>query len=111
MLSPCAENQQPVAKAHRIKTSILLMNSLNPVKSMDSWVSKMNPSDNEPLLMDNPNRFILYPIQHPDIWLHHKNAEASSWTVEEVDLSQDLLDFQQLSDGERHFITNVLALV
>ena len=44
----------------------------------------------EPLLQENKNRFVLFPIQHDDIWQFYKKAEASFWTAEEIDLSQDL---------------------
>ncbi|KAJ2940701.1 hypothetical protein O0L34_g14810 [Tuta absoluta] len=63
----------------------------------------------EPLLRDNPRRFVIFPIQYPDIWKMYKKAEASFWTVEEVDLSKDLSDWESLKDCERHFIKHVLA--
>ena len=63
----------------------------------------------EKLLEENPNRFVLFPIQHPDIWDFYKKSEASFWTAEEIDLSDDLSDYNNLTDGERHFINNVLA--
>ncbi|MEL6607074.1 MAG: ribonucleoside-diphosphate reductase small subunit [Bacteroidota bacterium] len=63
----------------------------------------------EPLLQENPNRFVLFPIEHHDIWEFYKKAEASFWTAEEIDLSQDLKDWANLNDGERHFISHVLA--
>lgn len=63
----------------------------------------------EPILQDNANRFVLFPIQHNDIWEFYKKAEASFWTAEEIDLSQDLKDWNNLNDGERHFISHVLA--
>ena len=63
----------------------------------------------EKLLEENPNRFVLFPIQHPDIWEFYKKSEASFWTAEEIDLSDDLSDYNNLTDGERHFINNVLA--
>lgn len=63
----------------------------------------------EPLLRDNPRRFVIFPIQYPDIWEMYKKAEASFWTVEEVDLSKDLSDWETLKDSERHFIKHVLA--
>ncbi len=63
----------------------------------------------EPILQENKNRFVLFPIQHDDIWQFYKKAEASFWTAEEIDLSQDLSDWENLNDGERHFITHVLA--
>lgn len=63
----------------------------------------------EPLLRDNPRRFVIFPIKYPDIWEMYKKAEASFWTVEEVDLSKDLSDWDNLKDSERHFIKHVLA--
>ncbi len=67
------------------------------------------PAYIEPILRENKDRFVLFPIQHQDIWKFYKQAEASFWTAEEIDLSHDLKDWENLTDGERHFITNVLA--
>jgi ribonucleoside-diphosphate reductase beta chain len=63
----------------------------------------------EPILQENKNRFVLFPIQHHDIWEFYKKAEASFWTAEEIDLSQDLKDWGGMNDGERHFISHILA--
>ena len=64
----------------------------------------------EPILIENKNRFVLFPIQHNDIWEMYKKAEASFWTAEEIDLSPDLSDWaNKLNDDERFFIKNVLA--
>ena len=64
----------------------------------------------EPILKENPNRFVLFPIVHHDIWQVYKSAEASFWTAEEIDLSADLVDWStKLNDNERHFIKHVLA--
>ncbi|XP_049810443.1 ribonucleoside-diphosphate reductase subunit M2 B isoform X1 [Schistocerca nitens] len=63
----------------------------------------------EPLLRENPRRFVIFPIQYHDIWAMYKKAEASFWTAEEVDLSKDLVHWQQLKPEERHFISHVLA--
>jgi ribonucleoside-diphosphate reductase beta chain len=69
-----------------------------------------NMSIEEPILKDNPNRFVLFPIQHDDIWAFYKKAEASFWTAEEIDLGPDLYDWEhKLNDDERHFIKHVLA--
>lgn len=66
-------------------------------------------STNEPILIEDPNRFVIFPIKHSDIWEYYKKAEASFWTAEEIDLSQDLIDWGKLNDGERHFVSHVLA--
>lgn len=63
----------------------------------------------EPLLKENKNRFVLFPIKYDDIWQMYKQAEASFWTAEEIDLGADLKDWEKLNDGERHFISHVLA--
>ncbi len=64
----------------------------------------------EPILEENPNRFVLFPIEHDDIWAFYKKSEASFWTAEEIDLHQDLSDWaNKLNDDERFFIKHVLA--
>lgn len=63
----------------------------------------------EPILIENQKRYVLFPIEHKDLFDMYKKAEASFWTVEEVDLSRDLKDWESLKDGERHFIKYVLA--
>lgn len=64
----------------------------------------------EPLLKENPDRFVLFPIQYHDIWEMYKKAEASFWTAEEIDLAQDLNDWKhKLNADEKHFIKYVLA--
>jgi ribonucleoside-diphosphate reductase beta chain len=64
----------------------------------------------EPILEENKNRFVLFPIQHDDIWSFYKKAEASFWTAEEIDLQPDLIDWEsKLSDDERYFVKHVLA--
>jgi len=73
--------------------------------------SKNNNSsrEDEPLLKENPRRFVILPIQFHDIWLMYKKAVASFWTIDEVDLSKDLIHWQGLKDDERHFLSHVLA--
>ena len=64
----------------------------------------------EPILQENPGRFVIFPIQHDDIWKFYKNSEACIWTAEEIDLGQDLTDWDnKLNDEEKHFIKHVLA--
>ena len=57
----------------------------------------------EPILKENKNRFVLFPIEHNDIWEFYKKAEASFWTAEEIDLGQDLVDWEKLNDGGATF--------
>lgn len=68
----------------------------------------MEPN-NEILLRENKDRFVILPINYPAIWEQYKRHEASFWTAEEIDLSNDLKDWVSLNDGERHFISHVLA--
>merc|ERR1719213_718969 len=63
----------------------------------------------DPLLMDNPRRWVMFPIQYPAVWEMYKKHEASFWTAEEIDLSQDTKDWDKLTDAERHFVKHVLA--
>lgn len=63
----------------------------------------------EPILMENPNRFVIFPIKYHAIWQMYKKAVASFWTVEEVDLSKDLTHWDSLSNDEAHFVKHVLA--
>jgi ribonucleoside-diphosphate reductase beta chain len=63
----------------------------------------------EKILTKNPDRFVLFPITHHDIWEWYKKAESSFWTAEEIDLQQDLTDWEKLNEGEQHFVKNVLA--
>ncbi|KAJ3567786.1 hypothetical protein NP233_g6136 [Leucocoprinus birnbaumii] len=68
------------------------------------------PESEEPLLKESRRRFVLFPIQYPEIWQMYKKAEASFWTAEEMDLSKDLHDWtNRMNDNERHFISHVLA--
>jgi len=63
----------------------------------------------EPILDENPNRFVLCPIKYHDIWQMYKKQVASFWVTEEIDLFQDLVDWEKLNDSEKHFIKYVLA--
>ena len=64
----------------------------------------------EPILQENKNRFVIFPIKHHDIWEWYKKMEASFWTAEEIDLSQDLNDWNnKLSTDEKYFIKHILA--
>jgi len=87
-------NAKPVAKE----------NGNKPTKAQVEFDPEL-----EPLLRENPRRFVVFPIQYPDVWERYKEAEASFWTTEEVDLSKDLDDWKRLTDDERYFISHVLA--
>jgi ribonucleoside-diphosphate reductase beta chain len=64
----------------------------------------------EKILQDNPGRFVLFPIEHNDIWKYYKQQEACFWTAEEIDLAQDIQDWDnKLNDDEKHFVKHILA--
>ncbi|KAI1111568.1 ribonucleoside-diphosphate reductase small subunit [Nemania sp. NC0429] len=64
----------------------------------------------EPILQENPQRFVLFPIKYHEIWQMYKKAEASFWTAEEIDLSKDLHDWNnRLNEDEKYFVSHILA--
>jgi ribonucleoside-diphosphate reductase beta chain len=64
----------------------------------------------EPILQENPNRFVIFPIQHHDLWQWYKKQQACFWTAEEIDLQQDLSDWNnKLNADEKYFIKHILA--
>ncbi|XP_063307263.1 ribonucleoside-diphosphate reductase subunit M2 B [Pelobates fuscus] len=75
----------------------------------DKNVANGCSDEDEPFLKKNPRRFVIFPIQYPDIWRMYKQAQASFWTTEEVDLSKDLAHWDQLKSEERDFISYILA--
>jgi ribonucleotide reductase beta subunit family protein with ferritin-like domain len=69
-----------------------------------------NKHTDEPLLRENPDRFVVFPIQHHRIWQQYKKHEAAFWIAEDIDLSVDRVQWDtELDDDERHFIKNILA--
>lgn len=84
--------------------------STSTPKEIENMIEKNNVVHDEPILRENKDRFVLFPIKHKDIWKMYKQAEASFWTAEEIDLSTDINDWEnKLNDDERYFIKNVLA--
>jgi len=78
-----------------------------PVSRVSAEYRELEKHD--PLLRENPGRWVMFPIQYPEIWEMYKKHEASFWTAEEIDLSQDLRDWEKLNDSEQHFIKHILA--
>ena len=77
---------------------------------MEMTKGNLTSSNVEPLLEENPGRFVLFPIKYHDIWEMYKKQMASFWTADEIDLHQDLTDWEKkLNDNEKHFIKYVLA--
>jgi ribonucleoside-diphosphate reductase beta chain len=76
---------------------------------LDLEEEKQTPQQPEPLLTENDDRFVIFPINHDDLWKKYKNHIAVFWTPEEIDLSKDMKDWEKLNDNERHFIKNILG--
>jgi ribonucleoside-diphosphate reductase subunit M2 len=81
--------------------------SVAPLSRVSKEYCELEKSD--PLLMENPHRWVMFPIQYPEVWEMYKKHEASFWTAEEIDLSQDNKDWESLSESEHYFIKHVLA--
>nr|CAG8611936.1 2588_t:CDS:2 [Entrophospora candida] len=94
------------------KTTAVVKKALNKLEEKSTEIEEIVDQYqlDEPLLKPNPRRFVLFPIQYHEIWQMYKKAEASFWTVEEVDLSKDNHDWEnRLNDDERFFISHILA--
>ena len=64
----------------------------------------------EPMLKENPNRHVIFPIEHADLWAKYKQHMSVFWIPEEIDLSKDMRDWnEKLNDNERHFIKYILG--
>ncbi len=63
----------------------------------------------EKILKENPSRYVIFPIEHNDIWEYYKQHQAAFWTAEEVDLSNDIRDWEKLTYNEKFFIKNILS--
>ncbi|CZR57307.1 small subunit of ribonucleotide reductase [Phialocephala subalpina] len=92
------ELKKPIVGEAKVEKAVAVAPTIKPEES------------DEPLLQENPHRFVLFPIKYHEIWQMYKKAEASFWTAEEIDLSKDLHDWNnKLNDDERYFISHVLA--
>ena len=69
----------------------------------------MSKNNGEPLLEENPNRFVLFPIEHHDVWGMYKKMFDCMWRAEEIDFSKDMAHWERLSEKEQHFIKMILA--
>jgi ribonucleotide reductase beta subunit family protein with ferritin-like domain len=66
-------------------------------------------NEDEEILRENDQRFVLFPLRYPDMFDMYKKQLACFWTVNEIDLGQDVNDWEKLNQGEQHFIKYVLA--
>merc|ERR1712071_271055 len=104
------------SRTYRSCSFFIYQNPLNMSETIESFenmkITETEPVFDvqaEPLLRDNPNRFVVFPIQYDDIWEYYKKAVASFWTSDEIDLSRDRVDWEGLKEDERYFIKHVLA--
>ena len=74
-----------------------------------SEVAPITPSNTEPLLTPDDNRYVMFPIKYPDIWDMYKRSIDSFWHTGEISLAQDLTDWEKLSNDEQNFIKMILA--
>ncbi|KAH0602660.1 uncharacterized protein H6S33_008310 [Morchella sextelata] len=98
-----------ITAAKNMTSSFQKVSTDSPKKDLKT-VETSEPELDEPLLRENKQRFVLFPIKYNDIWQMYKKAEASFWVAEEIDLSKDLNDWNnRMNDDERYFISHVLA--
>lgn len=81
----------------------------NKSSQTDGFELDLSQEHIEPMLQENLDRFVLFPIQHSDIWEMYKMEQASFWTAEEIDLAEDLKDWKELNENEKHFLKHILA--
>lgn len=95
------ENQPHIESSPAVTKEIVQVPLAKETKSVEQ---------DEPLLQENGQRFVLFPIKYNEVWQMYKKAEASFWTAEEIDLSKDLHDWNnKLTDDEKYFISHILA--
>lgn len=99
--------REKIAVAHRKQGEHIMV--IERTTNTDGFDLDLSAEFIEPMLEENLDRFVLFPIQQSDIWEMYKQEQASFWTAEEIDLSQDLKDWEQLNEDEQHFLKHVLA--
>jgi ribonucleoside-diphosphate reductase beta chain len=96
------ENNKKKEKETELKNCWTKENKENKNKNLKKTIM-------EKILMENPNRFVIFPIQHNDIWEYYKMHQAALWTAEEIDLTNDIRDWNNLSENEQYFVKNILS--
>jgi hypothetical protein len=103
-VKPPVERKRP---AVRRRANSVDSGSVRPPSDFPPIVLKKKKE--EPLLTENPGRFVIFPIANQKVWEMYKKAEGSFWTAEELDLSKDRKDWDALSSQEQHFVKHILA--
>lgn len=121
VVQPISRSTSASKKQSRSKKTPTVSPALNPKEVVLPVLPPLSGSDipltdqkvsfttPEPLLTGTEDRFVIFPIRHPDIWAKYKQHMAVFWTPEEIDLSKDMAHWEKLSDGERYFIKNILG--
>ena len=110
--APAPPTRRRATASRRRATSVDSGSVVGPrtaVKDLLQLAVAAKKTKTEPLLQANPNRFVIFPINHSKVWEMYKKAEGSFWTAEELDLSKDRTDWEKLPASEQHFIKHVLA--
>ena len=89
--------------------TVMVIEHGNKSTKNDGFELDLSHEHIEPMLQENLERFVLFPIQQAEIWEMYKLHAASFWTAEEIDLAEDAKDWKALTDNERHFLKHVLA--
>ena len=105
---PVQQKRRAATRPRRSKSVDTGRDSINDEATKVISLHKRKEAE-EDILKENPNRFVIFPIQHEAVWQMYKKAKGSFWTAEELDLSKDYKDWEKLNDGERHFLSHVLA--
>ena len=96
----------PTLKARRKSSAATVAEAMAPI-ALDTEAVAAPLA--EPMLQENKDRFVIFPIQHHDIWSKYKQHMAVFWTPEEIDLSKDMSHWEKLTENERHFIKHILG--
>jgi ribonucleoside-diphosphate reductase beta chain len=107
--SPVLKPKAAVASAADVMPALDLSGSPAAVAVSEAAAAPAAPLLPEPMLDATDDRFVIFPIRHPDVWAKYKQHMAVFWTPEEIDLSKDMKDWERLSDNERYFIKNILG--
>jgi ribonucleoside-diphosphate reductase subunit M2 len=108
--APKAVEENPQSGEEK-KQSVTKMVDQKSGEYMGSRVSKEYKSyeAQEEILRDNDYRWVMFPLKYPEVWEMYKQHEASFWTAEEIDMQQDMIDWEKLTPNEHHFLKHVLA--
>lgn len=106
-----SEQKIPIARRRRANsTSSAMSPRISLLEEQPSKaVNRSRKLPDEPLLVENPDRFVLFPIEHNDVFKMYKDLVAIRWIPEEVELTKDLKDWKTLNSNEQHFIKRILG--